>query len=200
MELIGSYIGALSAALHGPRRVKLDLLAESRESLADAAEAYERDGMARPEAERRAVEEFGDLSRLVPAYQEELAMAQGRRTALVVLLALVVQHTAAEVAWRQFAGPGPWVPGGGYALLAGAVDLLGAAGVVAALAAAVACGSGTRRLGVRPRLVRVTGGPGAGRRAVQPAGHRHADGVEADRRRSRGGRCGVHRGARGVHA
>lgn len=54
MELIGSYISELSTALRGPRREKLDLLAESRDSLADAAEAYERDGVPPPEAERAA--------------------------------------------------------------------------------------------------------------------------------------------------
>jgi hypothetical protein len=110
MELIGSYISELSTALRGPRKVKLDLLAESRDSLADAAEAYERDGVPPPEAERRAVEEFGDLSELVPAYQEELAMAQGRRTALVVLVALALQHTLAEVVWQQLAGRAPGPP------------------------------------------------------------------------------------------
>ena len=158
MELIGSYISQLSTALHGPRRVKLDLLAESLDSLADAAEAYERDGLPWPEAERRAVEEFGDLAELVPAYQEELAMAQGRRTALVVLAALASQHTVAEVVWQRLAGPGPWPPDPTYAVLARAVDLLGAAGLVMALAAAFACGAGVRWFGVRPRLVRMTGG------------------------------------------
>jgi hypothetical protein len=113
MELIGSYISELSTALPGPRREKLDLLAESRDSLADAAEAYERDGVPPPEAERRAVEEFGDLSQLVPAYQEELAMAQGQRTALVVLVAFALQHTLAEIVWRHLAGAGPWAPAHG---------------------------------------------------------------------------------------
>ena len=51
------YLAELSRALAGPRRRKADLMAEARDSLVDATEAYEADGLRRGEAAERAVAE-----------------------------------------------------------------------------------------------------------------------------------------------
>src|SRR5207244_7286136 len=85
---VDRYVAGLGAALRGPRRVKADLLVEARDSLVDAAEAYRAEGATQAEADRQAVAEFGTLAEIVPAYQAELAVAQGRRTALLIALAL----------------------------------------------------------------------------------------------------------------
>jgi hypothetical protein len=61
---------------------------EARDSLVDAAESYEREGLAREGAERRAVAEFGRVREIGPGYQAELDVSQARRTALTVVFVL----------------------------------------------------------------------------------------------------------------
>jgi hypothetical protein len=87
-ERIDEYVAGLSRRLTGPRRAKTDLLAEARDGLADAAEAYTAAGLPAPEAAARAVSDFGSYRQVVPAYQIELAVAQGRLTGLLVMIAM----------------------------------------------------------------------------------------------------------------
>jgi hypothetical protein len=98
-ELIDHYAAGLAAALRGPRRLREDMIAEARDSLLDATEAYVAAGVDSGEAAHRAVRDFGEYRQVVPAYQAELAVEQGRRTALLLAGALPVLHLAAPLMW-----------------------------------------------------------------------------------------------------
>jgi uncharacterized membrane protein len=76
------YTATLTAALHGPPRVKSRLVAEIRDGLSDTVAAYTREG--RPA--EQAVRDFGTPAELVPACQRELTIAQARRTAGAIAL------------------------------------------------------------------------------------------------------------------
>ncbi|MPZ63922.1 MAG: hypothetical protein GEU93_22240 [Propionibacteriales bacterium] len=156
---IEAYVAELRAVLRGPRRVKSDMLAEARDSLIDAAEAYQRSGLDRPDAEHRAVAEFGEIAEIAPGYQAELGLAQSRRTAFVVLAMLLVQAVFWDnllplVFSRQ---PLPIEPGSPAATVDVAVEWSGTACVVAMLAVLVVGGVGSRYLRLGNRFVRATG-------------------------------------------
>lgn len=141
-EVIDAYIAELRRSLRGPRRVRTDLVTEARDSLVDAAEAYESAGLPRRDAERRAVLDFGDVRSIASDYQAELGIAQTRRTALLVLLIIGSQGAITEVAWRLVAGIGwTWHPSPAYALLARTVDWVGLLTVVAAVVTLFLCRS-----------------------------------------------------------
>ncbi|MGI5244994.1 permease prefix domain 1-containing protein [Dactylosporangium sp. CA-139066] len=154
---IDAYVTALSRALRGPRAAKADLVAEARDGLADAAAHYEEDGLDRAAAERAAVEEFGAVADLAPEYQRELALAQGRRTAILIGAGVAAQSIASELAWRSAATGWTWEPGRAYAVLANLVDYTAYAVVAGALLAVLACGIGTRYVNVGRSFVRGTG-------------------------------------------
>ncbi|WP_106185752.1 permease prefix domain 1-containing protein [Umezawaea tangerina] len=109
--MIDSYVGELDGRLRGPAAAKADLLAEARDSLDDAAERHRDHGLSAEEAERRAVEEFGPLTAVVPGYQGELAAAH----AATMLRTLMVLIPLTNVVWelnRMFwIGPWPSFPG-----------------------------------------------------------------------------------------
>ncbi|HEY3001297.1 MAG TPA: permease prefix domain 1-containing protein [Kribbellaceae bacterium] len=157
VTVIDAYLAELGTALRGPRRAKADLLAEARDSLADAAEAHEARGMDRVEAERAAVAEFGDLQEVAPGYQSELGLAQARRTGLLVFFLLISQPFVWNVAWPAISGRSP--DGGEAAAVAldSALEWVGGLTMVAALLMAAACGIGVRYLGVRRGVTRATG-------------------------------------------
>jgi hypothetical protein len=158
--VIEAYIAELDGALRGPRRVTSDLLTEARDGLVDAAEAYQRQGLDRAAAERRAVREFGPVRAVAPEYQAELGVTQARRTALVVLFVLAAQMVTAEYAWRSQASGWTWRPSWEYALLAKTVDYAGLVVLGAALVLAIGAGRGLRyveRFGARRWLARATG-------------------------------------------
>jgi hypothetical protein len=132
---IDIYLDGLASALRGPERLHADLLAEARDSLLDAAEAHRERGLPADDAERRAIAEFGTYAEVVPGYQAELAVAQGRFTALLLALSLPVLHLAAPLMWWK----GPWIatepPGQRYLTLVAHFDyLLFAATALAVLA------------------------------------------------------------------
>ncbi|MFC0865619.1 permease prefix domain 1-containing protein [Sphaerimonospora cavernae] len=151
---IDGYVAALRSVLRGPGCAKRDLLAEARDGLLDAAEAYESDGLSRAEAERRAVEEFGPVPEVAPGFQRELAVGQGRRTALLLFLSVPPMTLMWNLMWEVFPEP-PSVTAvkpAWFGVLARVVDysqLL--TGVVGALAL-LALGRGLRRLH-RPALI-----------------------------------------------
>lgn len=155
--MIEAYIDQLRGALRGPRRATADLLTEARDSLIDAAEAYERDGLERAAAESRAVREFGDVGVVAPEYQNELGLAQARRTALLVLAVIPMQGAVSEAAWRWMAPHVQWQPNPFYAWLAHTVDWAGHLVVAAALLTVLATGVGVRYGWVRAQLARLTG-------------------------------------------
>ncbi|MBO3751382.1 hypothetical protein J5X84_35360 [Streptosporangiaceae bacterium NEAU-GS5] len=136
-QIIDGYVAALRRALRGPVRARRDLVAEARDSLCDAAEAYELDGLGRAAAERRAVEEFGPIAEIAPGYQEELAACQGRRLAVLLFVSVPLTAILWSAVWKAFpmtpvidAVKPPW-----FGLIARAVDYLQlATGVVGAAA------------------------------------------------------------------
>lgn len=152
---VDDYLTALSRELRGPRRRKADLLAEARDHLTDATEAFEADGCDRRDAELEAVADFGDLADVVPGYRSELAISQSRRTAMMLFFALMIQ----PIVWQG----GAWIwtqePESATtlnALLQTGVRAIGAVVIVGALLAVLGTGIGVRYPVVREHLSRVT--------------------------------------------
>jgi hypothetical protein len=151
---IDDYVTGLRRTLKGPVRARRDLVAEARDSLYDAAEAYELDGLDPAEAERRAVGEFGRIDEIAPGYQEELAACQGRRLAVLLFVSVPLTAILWSVIWKTFpltplidVVKPPW-----FGLVARAVDYLQLATGVAGAAALVAYRKAPAR-----RLTRVLG-------------------------------------------
>ncbi|MFS8478385.1 MAG: permease prefix domain 1-containing protein [Micromonosporaceae bacterium] len=120
---IDEYVRALDRRLVGPRRAKRDLVTEARDSLVDAAEAYQAGGLDRLAAERRAVAEFGAPDRIAPQYQRELAAGAARRLALLVTAFAVGGLLLGDRMWQG----APWAdrtPSRGYLAAAVALDHL----------------------------------------------------------------------------
>lgn len=154
-EEIERYVAGLGVRLRGPRRFKADLLDEARDSLLDAAEGYGEAGMPPVEAARHAIGDFGTYAEVLPPYQEELAVAQGRRTALLITLALPALYLLAPLMWWRGVQPHSIR----YTALADGFDYLSLAG--AALAALVLLGLGRASRYV-PDGARLTRGLGVG--------------------------------------
>lgn len=155
MSAIDAYLAELRRTLHGRRRLKNDLLAEARDSLLDAAEDYESDGLGRAAAQERAIDDFGPIARVAPRYQAELGLSQGRHTALLLFFLLGTQHVVYAYTWSSLPDDSP-SPGPAYATLAGLVDNAGLVVLCCAIVGALACGIGSRY--VRPaRLVEAIG-------------------------------------------
>ncbi|QBI19956.1 hypothetical protein ER308_10560 [Egibacter rhizosphaerae] len=147
---IDAYVEALERALQGPRRARQDLLTEARDALHDAADAHEAAGCSRATAERRAVEEFGEVAVVAPGFQAELGVAEGQRTALWIVVLLALQPLLWDHLWTIVDGA-TGRPSGTYALVGDLVGGLGTVTVALALVAVVACGPGLRL--VDPRRV-----------------------------------------------
>lgn len=152
---VETYLAGLNRALVGPRRRKTDLLAEARDSLVDATEAFEADGLSVDEAKLRAVQDFGDLAEVVPGYRAELGIAQGRRTAVLLFLVLIAQ----PIVWL----PGVWawtqqpeLASPFVAFLNQSVEVVGSLSIAGAVVAVVATGIGLRYPLVRDRATRAT--------------------------------------------
>lgn len=131
--LVEERLRELAGHLHGPVRLKADLLIEARHALLDATEAYREDGLPAAEAERRAVAEFGSPAQLVPGYQAELTAGALRRLAVRALAVAVALMAGGDLTWRGAhwqGGPAPE----GYRLLSASLN--GIWGLVAGLAVA----------------------------------------------------------------
>lgn len=100
--LIDDYVATLSRSLKGPPGPRRDLVVEAHDSLIDAAEAYQAGGVDRLEAERLAVEEFGEIAEIAPAYQEELAASAGRRLAALLFISVPLTALMWWAIWRVF--------------------------------------------------------------------------------------------------
>jgi len=133
LDHFDGYLRTLGGRLRGPGRLKADLLAEARDSLEDAASAYQDSGLCPADARRRAVAEFGEPGDLAPAYQAELGAVAAQRLALWLTVVPTVLGAGSDLMWRG----APWTgvqPPPGYATLATAVDRLGLLLAVAAFA------------------------------------------------------------------
>lgn len=155
MTAIDVYIDELAVSLRGPRRAKADLLTEARDSLVDAAESFEQEGLAREAAERRAIDEFGRVPEIVPDYQAELGLSQARGTALTVLFVFAAQPIVWGV-WGSLPHERTDDPGTIYAFASELVEWLGGAAIIGALLIVGACGIGIRYLSLGRRFARVT--------------------------------------------
>ncbi|WP_214103000.1 permease prefix domain 1-containing protein [Acrocarpospora catenulata] len=123
-DSVDEYADSLRRALRGPGRLKRDMVAEVRDGLRDAADAYRAEGLGPREAERRAVAEFGSVAEIAPEFQRELTAGQGRRTALLLFLTVPAVAVLWTVIWKFFpAGPVSVHPGW-YGPVARAVDLI----------------------------------------------------------------------------
>ncbi|WBC10341.1 permease prefix domain 1-containing protein [Micromonospora sp. WMMA1947] len=147
----------LSTRLHGPNRLKTDLLTEARHALEDAVEAYREGGLPRAEAERRAVAEFGSDRQLVPEFQAELATGALRGLALRTLLISVPLIAAGDLTWQGSSWSGGPPPPQSYLLLSAGLDVIWAVIATLALAALLvgplAARWGSRRLARSARLI-----------------------------------------------
>ncbi|HEX2314998.1 MAG TPA: permease prefix domain 1-containing protein [Thermomonospora sp.] len=107
--LIDDYVAALGRAIVGPPGPKRDMVVEARDSLVDAAEALEADGLPRVEAERIAVAEFGAIGEVAPGYQEELTACAGRRLGVLLTVVGPLTWLIWYGVWRLFPGdPAAW--------------------------------------------------------------------------------------------
>jgi len=152
---VDDYLTGLSRALPGPRRRKADLLAEARDHLVDATEAFEADGLDRDSAEREAVADFGELDEVVPGYRAELAVSQTRRTAMLLFLVLILQ----PIVWQEGAWSWNQDPASDSALndfLQTLVRSIGTLTIAGAVLAVIAAGVGMRYPIVREHVTRVT--------------------------------------------
>lgn len=125
--LVEEHLRQLAARLHGPRRLRADLLTESRHGLLDAVEAYRDSGLPADEAARRAVADFGTPAQLAPAYQAELAVAALRRLALWIVAFAGVAAIAGDLTWHGSSWSAGPPPPAGYLLLSRSVDVIWAA-------------------------------------------------------------------------
>jgi hypothetical protein len=144
---IDEYLAGLSCRLTGPRRVRTDLLAEARDGLVDAAEAYADAGLPPSAAAARAIADFGGYDQVVADYQAELAAAQGRRTALLVTVVMPSVMLMSRLMWMG----SPWSESGGppdsrYLLVAFAFDILQVTAAIMALLTLLGYGWGSRFL------------------------------------------------------
>ncbi|WP_350279968.1 permease prefix domain 1-containing protein [Kribbella sp. HUAS MG21] len=152
---VDDYLAALSRELRGPRRRKADLLAEARDHLTDATEAFEAEGLDQHEAELRAVADFGTVAEVAPGYREDLAVSQSRRTAVLLFAALIVQPIVwQEGAWSWNSAPEVHDPLNDF--LQAAVRGIGTVAIAGAVLAVIAAGIGLRVPVVRTHLARVT--------------------------------------------
>jgi len=155
VSIAQEYVAALDGALVGPARVRRGLVREARDHLEDAASALGEAGYEPHEAERRAVEEFGRLDEIVPAFQTTLAVAASRRTAWMLLAALSIQ----PLIWDGPLGrhddtrrPDGWL----FTLLDHTVEWGGSLMIAAALALLVATTIGNRWFAVGRSMARFT--------------------------------------------
>jgi hypothetical protein len=139
-RIIDEYVAGLSRRLTGPRLAKKDLLAEARDGLTDAADAYTEAGLPTEEAAAQAVSDFGSYRQVVPGYQMELAVAQGRFTAVLVMIAMPVGMGLSRFVLSGSAS------GSSYVLVAQAYQVLQLTALIMAALTLLGYGRGSRYL------------------------------------------------------
>lgn len=155
---IDRYISRLDDALRGPRRVKRSLLAEARDGLTDAADAYRRAGLEPVEARQRAIADFGAVDEVAPSYRAEIGAAQSRRTALGIVAVLGVQAAVWDRPWPLLSDGPAAPPSGSPAELADtAVEWAGGISMLLAIALVIGARFGARRPYAAAAMGRATG-------------------------------------------
>ncbi|WP_050671093.1 permease prefix domain 1-containing protein [Luteipulveratus halotolerans] len=150
MTAIDAYVRDLHHAMGGSRRSRTpEIVTEAHDHLLDAAESWERRGYAREVAERRAIEEFGDIEQLAPGYRSVAAIGIVRRTAWVLVVTMMIQ----PFVWD--ARDDGTEHGSGLATtLKPVIEMVGGSMIAAGVVAALLCTYGVRWWGVRTWMVR----------------------------------------------
>jgi HAAS domain-containing protein len=110
LDPVEAHVAELDRALRGPARARRDIVREVRDGLDDAVDAYRRSGVDAATAARRAVRDFGPVPEVARLYQDELAADQGRRTALLLAVALPALVLGWDFVWDSGLVPGPPAP------------------------------------------------------------------------------------------
>ncbi|GAA1839324.1 permease prefix domain 1-containing protein [Asanoa iriomotensis] len=153
-SLVDQHIQRLDRALSGPRGLKRRMLTEARDGLDDAVRDLCDAGRPPAVAARQAVDEFGAVDEVAPAFQAELAASASRVLVLRVLLVFAVSAVCGDLMWQGAPWTGPQPPLG-YLVLSAGVDWLGLVAIAAALLGSVSLWLATRRgHPVSPRLLR----------------------------------------------
>jgi hypothetical protein len=155
VSLIEAYVAELDSTLRGPRSVKADIVAEALDGLLEATEAYRDSGLDEHGAQQRAIADFGPVPQIAPGFQVELGLSQGRRTGLLISVAMAAQ----PVAWHglQHLMGARGEASSTYLAVSMVVRYVGIATIVGGLLTVLALGIGTRYLRPRPLLTRATG-------------------------------------------
>lgn len=136
--MIEAYLRELGGSLPSTRRTRF--LREAEAHLEEHAAVLERGGVARGEAERRAVEAFGPVDVVAAQLAETAARVAVRRASGVTLVGLLALVAPLYLVPENLLPPAPWVSKPAHlAVLQGLVVAAYLAGLVAA-AAAVAVG------------------------------------------------------------
>jgi hypothetical protein len=155
VSVIEAYVDELGGVLRGPRDVKADMLAEARDGLADASEAYQRSGLDEIGAQRRAIADFGAIHDIAADYQAQLGLSQGRRTGALICVVLLSQplawHLLLPLVGVHHTGSGPT-----YDVVYTIMRWAGGSAIAIGLLSVIALGAGTRYLGTRRSLTRGT--------------------------------------------
>jgi hypothetical protein len=165
---VAAHIAELGRELRGPARARQSMLAEARDGLLDAADAYRECGLEPRAAATRAVGDFGSVREIAPLFQDELTVRQGRWLAVQLALVFPGMVLAWDVLWSSgVRWPGPVSPF--VSVLARGQDVL--CGVVAAallvlLALTFRRAASPRALTRAIAIIGVVGGSTAGGMAV----------------------------------
>ncbi|MEV6956277.1 hypothetical protein [Streptomyces sp. NPDC051183] len=85
-DTIEVHLAELTATLHGPARLKTQMVDELREGLLDTARELSPDTEPGRDAARQAIRQFGTVAEIAPSFQHELTITQARHTARTVMM------------------------------------------------------------------------------------------------------------------
>jgi hypothetical protein len=152
------YLRRLDSTLVGPRRARRSLIAEASDHLQDAKDALVSAGHDADSAAQRSLSDFGKVADVAPAYQETLAVASSRRTALLLLLVVGYQPFLWDSGLHLGRTMGPdSSPGLLSAALDQAIEVGGALALIGAVIALLATGMGQRWMRTRRPMARYVG-------------------------------------------
>lgn len=141
--MTGDAVAVLERSLRGPRRARADMVREVRDGLDDAVEAHLAAGLSQDEAQRRALDEFGDMRAIAAELQGELTARYGRRSAVLLALAFPALTLLWDTLWLTDAVP-MRPPAPAVALLADLIDTMSMVSAVCCVAGVLVLGVGAR--------------------------------------------------------
>lgn len=152
MGPVDTYVRQLSRAVGGggvlTRSAPPVIVGEAYDHLLDATEAWEARGLSRLDAERRAIDEFGDLDELAPGYRSVVALGTVRRTAWMLVVTMMIQPFVWDVGRAH--PEDPPVPG----ILKASVEMVGGTLIASGLLMVLLTFLGVRWWGARAWMVR----------------------------------------------